>query len=286
VDATPPARTDAELLESARRGDPEPLEALISRYQGRVLRFGLRMCGDREDAEDVVQETLLVLARSFRDFRGESSVSTWLYTIARSFCIKKRRRSKFAPMAPVSIDGPEGEHLQGLPDPGPSPERAVFGREIEAAIETGVQALSPEQREVLLLRDMEGLSAPEVASVLGVGVDAVKSRLHRARLAVRQRVAPLLDLPLAAPRPAGCPDVLMLFSRHLEGEIGRDTCAEMEAHLGKCPECRGVCDSLRRTLALCRAIPEPEVPASLTESVRAAIRSMLRQRAAGSQPGT
>ncbi len=276
MDATLPGRTDDELLEAARRGDPEPLEALISRYQGRVLRFGMRMCGDPEDAKDVVQETLLTLARSFRDFRGESAVSTWLYTIARSFCIKKRRRSKFAPVAPVSLDGPEGEHLQGLEDPGPGPERAAFGREMGAALDVAVRALDPGQREVLLLRDVEGLSALEVASVLGLSVEAVKSRLHRARLAVRQHVAPLLGIPLDAPPPdSGCPDVVMLFSRHLEGEIGRDTCAEMEAHLEKCPNCRRACDSLRRTLALCRAIPEREVPASVIVSVRAALRSLI-----------
>jgi len=276
VDATLPGRTDNELLEAARRGDPEPLEALISRYQGRVLRFGMRMCGDQEDAKDVVQETLLTLARSFRDFRGESAVSTWLYTIARSFCIKKRRRSKFAPTAPISLDGPEGEHLQGLEDPGPSPERAAFGHEIGAALDAGVRALDPGQREVLLLRDVEGLSALEVASVLGLSVEAVKSRLHRARLAVRERVAPLLGVPVGPPSAGhGCPDVVLLFSQHLEGDIERDTCAKMETHLELCPRCRGACDSLRRTVAMCRTAPEPDVPADVIESVRAALRSLI-----------
>jgi RNA polymerase sigma-70 factor, ECF subfamily len=275
-----PSRSDEDLLEAARQGDPDSIEALITRYQARVFRFGVRMCGDAEDARDVVQETLLAMARSLRDFRGESSVSTWLYTIARSFCIKKRRRSKFAPAHSISLDGPEGEHLQGLPDSGPSPERSAFGRELGAALDASIQSLDPGQREVLLLRDVEGLSAPEVGTVLGLSVDAVKSRLHRARLAVRQQVAPLLGIPIDAPSPtSGCPDVLMLFSRHLEGEIGRDTCAEMEAHLEKCGSCRGACESLRRTIALCRATPEREVPASVTDSVRAAIRSVLRQNA-------
>jgi RNA polymerase sigma-70 factor (ECF subfamily) len=237
------------------------------------------MCGDREDAQDVVQETLLTMARSLRDFRGESSVSTWLYTIARSFCIKKRRRSKFAPAHPISLDAPEGEHLQGLPDLAPSPERAAFGREIGAALDASIKALDPGHREVLLLRDIEGLSAPEVGAVLGLSIDAVKSRLHRARLAVRQHVAPLLGVQADPPPPSsGCPDVLMLFSRHLEGEIGQDTCAEMEAHLGKCEACRGACESLRQSIALCRATPEHEVPPAVADSVRAAIRSLVKQR--------
>ena len=271
--------SDEDLLQAAREGDAESLEALITRYQPRVLRFGARMCGDSEDAQDVAQETLLTMARSVRDFRGESSVSTWLYTIARSFCIKKRRRSKFAPAHPISLDAPEGEHVQGLPDPGPSPERAAYGHEIGAALDASIAALDPGQREVLLLRDVEGLSAAEVGTVLGLSVDAVKSRLHRARLAVRQHVAPLLGVPVDAPPPSsGCPDVLMLFSRHLEGEIGHDTCAEMEAHLERCEACRGACDSLRRSIALCRATPEQKVPLAVADSVRAAIRSLVRQR--------
>ena len=274
-----PDTSDEDLLQAAREGNAESLEALITRYQPRVFRFGARMCGDREDAQDVVQETLLTMARSLRDFRGESSVSTWLYTIARSFCIKKRRRSKFAPAHPISLDAPEGEHLQGLPDPGPSPERAAYGHEIGAALDASIAALDPGQREVLLLRDVEGLSAPEVGTVLGLSVDAVKSRLHRARLAVRQHVAPLLGVPVDTPPPSsGCPDVLMLFSRHLEGEIGQDTCASMEAHLEKCEVCRGACDSLRRSIALCRATPEQKVPVAVADSVRAAIRSLVRQR--------
>jgi len=279
-----PSPSDEDLLAAARGGDAESLETLIARYQPRVLRFGTRMCRDPEDAQDVVQETLLAMARSLRDFRGESSVSTWLYTIARSFCIKKRRRSKFAPAHPVSIDSPEGAHLQGLPDSGPSPERAAFGHEIGAALDASLASLEPRQREVLLLRDVEGLRASEVASVLGLSESAVKSRLHRARLTLRQHMAPLLGVPLDAPPAApGCPDVLRLFSRHLEGEIGHDTCSEMEAHLEQCPNCRGACESLRRTLALCSAIPEREVPASVADSVRAAIRSMLRHRAATSE---
>ncbi len=275
-----PETSDADLLQAARKGDAESLEALIRRYQPRVLRFGTRMCGDREDAQDVVQETLLTMARSVRDFRGESSVSTWLYTIARSFCIKKRRRSKFAPAHPISLDAPEGEQLQGLSDLGPSPERAAYGREIGAALDAGIASLDPGQREVLLLRDVEGLSAPEVGTVLGLSVDAVKSRLHRARLAVRHHMAPLLGVPVDTPPPSsGCPDVLMLFSRHLEGEIGHDTCEEMEAHLGGCEACRGACDSLRRSIALCRATPEERVPAAVADSVRAAIRSLLSPQA-------
>ena len=140
-------------------------------------------------------------------------------------------------------------------------------------------SLDPMYREVLLLRDVEGLSAPEVAEVVGASVQAVKSRLHRARLLVRERVAPLLGVEAPAPPSGACPDVLMMFSRHLEDEISAERCAEMERHLDGCARCRGACDSLRRTLALCRTAPSAPVPASIQVSVKAALRNFLSESA-------
>src|SRR6187402_3658693 len=99
--------SDDELLAAARQGDAAALEMLLVRYQPHLYRCGLRMCGNVEDAGDVAQESLISMARSLRDFRGDSSVSSWLYTIARRFCIKKRRRSKFAPAREESLDAAE-----------------------------------------------------------------------------------------------------------------------------------------------------------------------------------
>jgi RNA polymerase sigma-70 factor, ECF subfamily len=271
--------TDDELLAAARQGDTAALETLLTRYQPHLYRFGLTMCGNVEDAGDVAQESLISMARSVRDFRGDSSVSSWLYTIARRFCIKKRRRSKFAPAREDSLDAPETDVGQHLADPGPNPEQTAANQELAAALTHAIHALDPAHREVLVLRDVEGLPAPEVAAILGISVDAVKSRLHRARVAVREELAPVLVRPVVSPpRGALCPDVLTLFSQHLEGDIDPGTCAKMEAHLAECPHCRDACDSLKRTLAICRQLPTPDVPASLTASVQSAIQAFLHQR--------
>lgn len=253
------------------------MEALLRRFGPQVFRFGMKMCRNREDASDVLQETLVAAARTLHRFRGASSVSTWLYTIARSFCIKKRRKSKFAPERERSLDTEVANEARKVEASGRPPDQEVADRLVERALEDAIGALDPIHREVLVLRDVEGLSAAEVAEVLGIRVPAVKSRLHRARLAVRQHVAPVLGIP-EAPASAPCPDVLSLFSRHLEGEIGADVCARMEKHLDVCSHCRGTCESLRRTLALCRTVPSPQVPAALQESVRAALRSFLAAR--------
>jgi RNA polymerase sigma-70 factor (ECF subfamily) len=237
------------------------------------------MCGNVEDAGDVAQESLISMARSLRDFRGDSSVSSWLFTIARRFCIKKRRRSKFAPEREESLDAPETGAAQRLADPAPNPEQAAANSEIEAALVRAIDRLDPSKREVLLLRDVEGLSAPEVARVLGISVEAVKSRLHRARVAVRDELAVLIGhSPVETPRAATCPDVLKLFSQHLEGEIDRRACTAMEAHLANCDRCRSACESLKRTLAACRQLPTPDVPASLSASIKAAVRVATQHR--------
>jgi RNA polymerase sigma-70 factor (ECF subfamily) len=271
---------DPSLLERARGGDADALEALLARHQRSVYRFGLRMCRDEEDAKDVLQETLLAAARNVKQFRGASSVSTWLYTIARSFCIKRRRRSRFAPEVEESLDERgAGALALEVADGGRAPDDALAGRQVEAALSRAIAALDPRYREVLVLRDVEGLSAPEVAEVTGLTVEAVKSRLHRARVAVRAAVAPVLGEGAEPEAPAAaCPDVVRLFSRHLEGEISAGVCADLESHLARCAACRTRCDSLQRTLAVCKAAPLPEVPASVQAEVRRAIRSFVTLR--------
>src|SRR5512133_3893052 len=127
--------SDTSLLERARSGERRALEDLLSRHERRVYRFGLKMCRDPEDAKDVLQDTLLAVARTVKDFRGASSVSTWLYSIARSFCIKRRRRSKFAPEQEESLDAREpGLEARQVADPTRGPEDELAGRQIEGAL--------------------------------------------------------------------------------------------------------------------------------------------------------
>lgn len=266
---------DEPVLAAARAGDPEALDALLRQYQPQVYRFGIRMCRDEEDAKDVLQDTLLAAAQSLQGFRGGSSLSTWLYTIARSFCIKKRRRSKFAPtMETMEMPLGAGSPALAVADPAPPLDEALASREIERAVEAAIRSLKPEWREVLLLRDVEGLTAPEVAEALGLRVEAVKSRLHRARAAVRERLQPLLEAGPASASP-GCPDIAVRMSQYLEGEIGAEDCAAMEAHVDSCPRCRRACAALRQALGVCRALPAPEVPVEVQEAVRSCIRSLL-----------
>ncbi|MDR7455481.1 MAG: sigma-70 family RNA polymerase sigma factor [Armatimonadota bacterium] len=184
--------SDTELA-ALRAGDPRAFLALVERYQERLYNFAARMCRHREDAKDVLQDTLLSAARALKDFRGEGKLSTWLFRIAANACRKMRRRGAFEPERELSLEefmpgtGPEGQleivDWQDAPDA--ALERARLREELEAAI-AGLPLL---YREVLLLRDVEGLSTEATAEALGLTEAAVKTRLHRARLFVRQRLA-------------------------------------------------------------------------------------------------
>jgi RNA polymerase sigma-70 factor (ECF subfamily) len=272
-----PELEEAELLAAARAGSGAALETLLERHEARLYRFARRLCRRHEDAEDVLQESLLAAARGLARFRGASSISTWLYTIVRSFCIKKRRRSVFAPTE-VSLETDAALAAHDVRDPGQDPHEVLEASRLEAALERAIAALERPYREVLLLRDVEGLPAAEVAKVTGLSVPAVKTRLHRARGRLREALVPLMSPrgePAVAAAGRPCPDVVRLLSRHLEGDISPRTCASMERHLAGCPRCAARCDGLKEVLRVCRAAPGPEVPLELQARVRRAVHDAL-----------
>jgi RNA polymerase sigma-70 factor (ECF subfamily) len=258
-------RSDGELLEAVRTGDRPAVEELLGRYEASIYRFGLRMCGNEEAAREVLQETLLAAFRNLSSFRGEAAISTWLYQIARSFCIKERRGEH--PTEPL-----EGKTSERLAEPSPSPDARAHAREIGAALAAAIAALPAEHREVLVLRDVEGLSAEEAAAVVGVEVGALKSRLHRARAQLRSELAALLGEAEIGEPP--CPELAQELTAYAAEEIDQAACVRIEDHLSRCPRCRGACDTLKRTVSLCRRIPGDEVPAPVRAAVRHAIRAL------------
>ncbi len=257
---------DSQLLvERARKGDAAALEALLASVAPAVHRFGLRMCKNAPDAEDALQDTLLAIATHLGEFEGRSSLLSWVFALTRSACARRRRGLKNQAMA--SDDGvPEPQ------DDAPSPEQRASDHELAGAVGRALDALPEDYREVIVLRDIEGLSAPHAAAALGVSVDAVKSRLHRAREALRDLLRPVLE-PQVPKTAAGCPDVVALWSKKLEGDLSQGDCAAMEAHLETCPSCGAACSALKDALLACQrsasAAVRPEVQARVKAAVRA-----------------
>jgi RNA polymerase sigma-70 factor (ECF subfamily) len=129
---------------------------------------------------------------------------------------------------------------------------------------------------VILLRDVEGLTAPDAAAALGISVEALKSRLHRAREALRTSLRPLLEPDAPRPSPA-CPEVVALWSTKLEGDLSQGDCTAMEQHLKTCPACTTACDALKKALLACRRSATSEVRPEVQARVKAAVRAWTAQ---------
>jgi len=173
--------------------EPAGFNQLYRDHVDLVYRYAHRLCGEVESAKDLVQETFLNAYRGLKDFRGEAQVSTWLYTIASRACMRMRRKRKGEPERELSLDEfiptSEGEFRLQIPMDGLSPEEALQNKELREALDHAIDKLPKKYRMTLVLRDMEGLSAKEVGTIMGVNERAVKSRLHRARLFVRRELS-------------------------------------------------------------------------------------------------
>jgi len=183
---------EARLLERIRSDQPGAFESFVSLFEDRIYRFGVRMCGEREDARDVLQDTLLQAYKSLKTLKHPGALRSWLYRVAANACLMKRRKGKFEPERELSLDdlGPRDpdEPRAEIPDPAALPDEALARSELRQTIRKAVAEVPPHYRIVLVMRDMEHLSTAEVAAALNLPETTVKMRLHRGRLMVRQRL--------------------------------------------------------------------------------------------------
>jgi len=275
LDAGPRRSTrlaEKRLLTAAQRGEPKALRQLLEAAAGPAWRFSRGFCRDPHDAEDLVQDVLVTLLRTLSRFRGDSSLSTWTYTVARRACARRRQRVRRF----ESHDPAAAAALERRADPAATPPQQLERRELAAALESAIASLPEVQKQVLVMRDVEGLSAAEAAAVLGIGERAVKSRLHRARVALRVLLAPFVVGGEQAVPDAACPDIARVLSQYLEGEIDASTCVRMEQHVQGCPACGGICESLRKVLGACRAYGATPVPGEVKQAVRDAVERVTR----------
>ncbi|HKO22462.1 MAG TPA: sigma-70 family RNA polymerase sigma factor [Candidatus Eisenbacteria bacterium] len=187
------AETDEQLVRKSQQEDERAFGELVSRYESKVYSLALKMLRNPEDAEDVLQDTFLRAYRGIKSFKGNSTFSTWIYRITANSALMRLRKRQ---LPTVSIDdADEREAPINIADWAPGPVEQVLNQETQAAMTEAIDALPPEFRQVFVLRDIEELSNAEVAEILDLSVAAVKSRLHRARLKVRNRLAPYFTEP-------------------------------------------------------------------------------------------
>jgi RNA polymerase sigma-70 factor (ECF subfamily) len=184
-------RDDVLDVARAREGDPAAFESLVRRHEGQVYRLARRMLGDADEALDAAQETFLRVYRGLKDFRGEARLRTWIIGIALNVCrshLSSSARHQRSRNVPIEQDDPASGVIYARPilDPHPDPEAAAMESELRAALERALAGLSREHREILLMREMQGMDYEELALVCGCPVGTVKSRLCRARQALRE----------------------------------------------------------------------------------------------------
>lgn len=179
--------TDEELVQRSQHDDERAFGQLVVRYEAKVYSLAMKMLRNPEDAEDVLQDTFLRAYRGIKSFQGNSTFSTWIYRITANSALMRLRKKK---LPTVSIDdADERESPINIADWSPGPVEQLLTQETQKAMDEAIAALPPEFKQVFILRDVEELSNSEVAEILDLSVAAVKSRLHRARLKVRNRLA-------------------------------------------------------------------------------------------------
>ncbi|MGH2952076.1 MAG: RNA polymerase sigma factor [Solirubrobacterales bacterium] len=177
----PAAEAEAVLVDRAQRGDRGAFEELVRRHADRLYAVVLRFVADGEEAQEVTQDAFLRAWRNIGQFEGRSRFFTWLYRIGINEA--KRRLGRRPPASVVSLDD---EPIPEAPDWSEAPETRIAQADLRALLEQAIRALPLEYRAPIILRDVEGLTTREAAEVMDIGEAAFKSRLHRARLAVRR----------------------------------------------------------------------------------------------------
>ncbi len=174
---------EREIIDRVLSGDTEAFEALVLEHQNKVYSLALRMVGNEEDARDMAQEAFIRAFNSLTGFRGDSKFSVWLYRLTSNICIdflRSRAKKRTVSMTWIDEEGEDAGELE-IPDETWSPERELERRMTRESVRRGLDSLSPPYREILVLREINGLSYDEIASVLGIEEGTVKSRIFRAR---------------------------------------------------------------------------------------------------------
>lgn len=261
-----------QVVELIQRKDPKSLEEALALLQNTVFSFSMKVCGQRQDAEDTMQEVLLKSVPNLRKFDNPKALMVWLYKVAKNRCLMSRRKSKFAPKEDLSLeelmpDRRELQKLSGSPDG--TPETSLLRRENAKRLREAVQKLPAEYRLILVLHDMEELSDGDVAEITGLRLGTIRVRLHRARLFVRKELAkqdqhrihrqtakrPGENRLSAQPRRRRCKEMFAELSNYLDDELDDSLCEALEKHMDGCEPCKAFLLSLEKSIQQCRTAP-------------------------------
>jgi RNA polymerase sigma-70 factor (ECF subfamily) len=285
-----------QVVKLIQRKDPKSLEEALELLQKTVFSFSMKVCGQRQDAEDTMQEVLLKSVPNLPKFDNPKALMVWLYKVAKNRCLMSRRKSKFAPKEDLSLeelmpDRRELQKLSGSPDG--TPETSLLRRENAKRLREAVQRLPAEYRLILVLHDMEELSDADVAEVTGLRLGTIRVRLHRARLFVRKELAkqdqhrmrrqpakPSEEMRLSVlPPQRRCKEMFAELSNYLDDELDDSLCEELEKHMDGCEPCKAFLASLEKSIQVCRTAPnespDPRVAARFRRELMAEYQGLM-----------
>lgn len=286
-----------QAVQLLQRGDAAALEQALVLLQNTVFSFSMRVCGQREDAEDTMQEVLLKSVPQLPKFDSPKALLVWLYKVAKNRCLMNRRKSKFAPAHELSLEDlmPDRDELEQLTaDSKVNPEIFAIRSEQASRLREAVQMLPPQYRIVLVLRDMEGLTDDDVAEITGIRAGTVRVRLHRARLFVRKELmrtwmagagkkARAQRRTQREGRPARCKAMFAELSDYLDEQLDDSLCEELERHMDGCGPCQTFVTTLQATIEQCRK-SAAERPSSEAAVLRQELMEKYRQVNAALRP--
>ena len=173
---------ESRIVQKVLKGDVNAFEKLVLAYEKNVYNIALRMTGNSEDASDMTQEAFIKAYNSLQSFRGDSKFSVWLYRIATNVCLDFLRSRSRKPTVSLSVEDNDGDNVElEVADESQSPELLLDRQMTRESVRRGLETLTPEYRQILLLREIQGLSYDEISQALGLEVGTVKSRIFRAR---------------------------------------------------------------------------------------------------------
>jgi RNA polymerase sigma-70 factor (ECF subfamily) len=192
--------SDENLIDRCISGDLMAFDQLVERYQQKVYNMAFRMSGNHEDALDWSQESFLRAYRALDQFRGQSAFGTWLFRITTNTCLDELRKRKRQPLVVLStsssVTTEDGDYQVEFAGPEEdTPEERTLSKELQETVHRALQLLSSEHRTVLVLRDLEGHAYEDIADTLGVNIGTVKSRINRARIALREQLEAMEQKP-------------------------------------------------------------------------------------------
>ncbi len=267
--------------------EPHAVNRALKLLQGTVFSFSMKVCGQREDAEDTMQEVLVKMLPYLPKFASPRALLVWLYKVAKNRCLMSRRKSKFAPKQALSLNQlmPDRIELARLANDAPvNPESLAIRSEQAKRLREAVQRLPPQYRIILVLRDMEGLTDEEVGDITDLRPGTVRVRLHRARLFVRQTLArnsykrPGEKITTSAPsrklagnadhRPTSCKALFAQLSDYLDEQLDDSLCQKLEKHFDGCDACKAFLATLESTIEQLRQAPQEKLNLATAAKIR------------------